>query len=108
MSEKTRLHPDDQKILFKDKERSAKAFLDTAGVKDRSKLTIVDDPEARARRLLELRRTEKADKASKSISRVSLEVDRLATKVCRCFSIVMYFVKPRKEKNQSWIIDFHL
>jgi hypothetical protein len=85
VSEKTGLHPDDQKILFKDKERSLKAFLDTAGVKDRSKLTLLDDPEARTRRLLELRRTEKSDKASKSISCISLEVDRLATKVCGFF-----------------------
>jgi hypothetical protein len=88
VSEKISLHPDDQKILFKDKERSSKAFLDTAGVKDRSKLTVLDDPEARARRLLELRRTEKADKASKSISRVSHEVDRLAAKVSALETIV--------------------
>ncbi|KAJ1692719.1 hypothetical protein LUZ63_009417 [Rhynchospora breviuscula] len=88
VSAKTGLHPDDQKILFKDRERDSKAFLDTAGVKDRSKLTLLDDPEARARRLLELRRTEKADKASKSISRVSLEVDRLATKVSALETIV--------------------
>jgi hypothetical protein len=88
VSEKISLHPDDQKILFKDKERSSKAFLDIAGVKDRSKLTVLDDPEARSRRLLELRRTEKADKASKSISCVSHEVDRLAAKVSALETIV--------------------
>jgi hypothetical protein len=105
VSEKTGLHPDDQKILFKDKERSLKAFLDTAGVKDRSKLTLLDDPEARTRRLLELRRTEKSDKASKSISCISLEVDRLATKVCGFFFYFFgVFSMQWKHKNPASLI----
>ncbi|KAJ3672472.1 hypothetical protein LUZ60_007193 [Juncus effusus] len=88
VSAKTGLHPDDQKIIYKDKERDSKAFLDTAGVKDRSKLVLLDDPEARARRLIELRKTEKADKAARAVVRIGLEVDRLATKVGALETIV--------------------
>lgn len=88
MSTKTGLHPEDQKVVYKDKERDSKAFLDMSGVKDRSKMVLLEDPAAQAKRLLEQRRTEKAERAAKSISRISLDVDKLATKVSALQSIV--------------------
>uniref|UniRef100_A0A0D9WL90 Ubiquitin-like domain-containing protein n=1 Tax=Leersia perrieri TaxID=77586 RepID=A0A0D9WL90_9ORYZ len=78
---RTGLHPDDQKVMYKDKERDSKAFLDMAGVKDRSKLVVVEDPEARARRLIEERRNGHLAKASKALAAVTAEVDKLAPKV---------------------------
>jgi hypothetical protein len=75
---KTGLHPDDQKVLYKDRERDSKAFLDMAGVKDRSKVVVVEDPEARARRLIEERRNGHLEKA---VAAVAAEVDKLAPKV---------------------------
>ncbi|RLN12236.1 BAG family molecular chaperone regulator 3-like [Panicum miliaceum] len=78
---KTGLHPDDQKVLYKDKERDSKAFLDMAGVKDRSKLVVVEDPEAKARRLIEERRNGHLEKAAKAVAAVTAEVDKLAPKV---------------------------
>lgn len=81
MAAKTGLHPDDQKILYKDKERDSKAFLDMAGVKDRSKLVVVEDPEAKARRLIEERRNGHLEKAAKAVASVTAEVDKLAPKV---------------------------
>jgi hypothetical protein len=81
LSAKTGLHPEDQKIVYKDKERDSKAFLDMAGVKDRSKMVMLEDPSAKAKRLLEERRTSKAERAAKAISRIRLDVDKLATKV---------------------------
>jgi len=81
LSARTGLHPEDQKLVYKDKERDSKAFLDMAGVKDRSKMVLLEDPAAQAKRLLEQRRTDKAERAAKSISRISLDVDKLATKV---------------------------
>ncbi|GJN01085.1 hypothetical protein PR202_ga18320 [Eleusine coracana subsp. coracana] len=78
---KTGLHPDDQKVLYKDKERDSKAFLDMAGVKDKSKVVVVEDPEARARRLIEERRNGHLEKAAKAVTMVTAEVDKLAPKV---------------------------
>ncbi|KAF0902393.1 hypothetical protein E2562_016232 [Oryza meyeriana var. granulata] len=78
---RTGLHPDDQKVMYKDKERDSKAFLDMAGVKDRSKLVVVEDPEARARRLIEERRNGHLEKAAKAVAAVTAEVDKLAPKV---------------------------
>ncbi|KAL0913137.1 hypothetical protein M5K25_016572 [Dendrobium thyrsiflorum] len=81
LAERTGLHPQDQKILFKDKERDSAAYLDMSGVKDRSKMVVVEDPAAQAKRVLEMRRAAKMEKAEKSISQISLEVDKLASQV---------------------------
>jgi hypothetical protein len=81
LSERTGLHSEDQKLVFKDKERDSKTFLDISGVKDRSKMVLLEDPTAKAKRLLEQRRTDKLEKVAKSISRISIDVDKLATKV---------------------------
>ncbi|KAL5206596.1 hypothetical protein ABZP36_034805 [Zizania latifolia] len=88
LSAPTGLHPEEQKLVYKDKERDSKAFLDMAGVKDRSKMVLLEDPAAQAKRLLEQRRTDKAERAAKSISRISLDVDKLATKVTALEAIV--------------------
>ncbi|XP_041002713.1 BAG family molecular chaperone regulator 1-like [Juglans microcarpa x Juglans regia] len=88
LSGPTGLHHEDQKLIYKDKERDSKAFLDTAGVKDRSKIVLVEDPISQERRYLELRRNAKMEKASKSISEISLEVDRLAGQVSALESII--------------------
>ncbi|KAK0595164.1 hypothetical protein LWI29_004128 [Acer saccharum] len=84
----TGLHHQDQKLLYKDKERDSKTFLDMAGVKDRSKIVLVEDPISQEKRLLEMRKNAKMEKASKSISEISLEVDRLAGQVSAFESII--------------------
>ncbi|XP_008795378.2 BAG family molecular chaperone regulator 3-like [Phoenix dactylifera] len=81
LSERTGLHPQDQKVMYKDKERDSSAYLDISGVKDGSKLVVVDDPARRAKRLLEMRHQAKIDKASKSMSQITLEVDKLTSQV---------------------------
>ncbi|EOY23092.1 hypothetical protein QUC31_008088 [Theobroma cacao] len=84
----TGLHHQDQKLLYKDKERDSNAFLDMAGVKDKSKIVLVEDPISQEKRLLEMRKNAKMEKASKSISEISLEVDRLAGQVSAFESII--------------------
>ncbi|CAN8256976.1 unnamed protein product [Cochlearia groenlandica] len=81
MCGKTGLHHEDMKVLYKDKERDSKMFLDLCGVKDKSKIVIKEDPISQEKRLLEKRKIAAIDKASKSISDISLEVDRLAGQV---------------------------
>jgi hypothetical protein len=61
-------------VLYKDRERDSKEFLDMVSVTDRSKMTMVKNPEAQARRLIEERRNAKAQKAAKAVSRISLDV----------------------------------
>lgn len=88
LSGPTGLHHEDQKLMFKDKERDPKAFLDVAGVKDKSKIVLVEDPISQEKRYLEMRRNSKMEKAAKSISEISLEVDRLAGQVSALESVI--------------------
>ncbi|XP_057950615.1 BAG family molecular chaperone regulator 1 isoform X1 [Malania oleifera] len=84
----TGLHHQDQKLLFKDKERDSNAFLDMSGVKDRSKIVLLEDPISQEKRYLEMRRNAKMERASKSISEISLEVDKLAGQVSALESMI--------------------
>lgn len=77
----TGLHHQDQKLLYKDKERDNNAFLDISGVKDKSKIVVVEDPLCQEKRYLELRKNAKMEKAAKTIADISFEVDRLAGQV---------------------------
>ncbi|KAF8413101.1 hypothetical protein HHK36_001077 [Tetracentron sinense] len=84
----TGLHHLDQKLLFKDKERDSNAYLDIVGVKDKSKIVLVEDPTSKERRCLEMRKNAKLEKASKSISEISLEVDKLAAQVSALETVI--------------------
>lgn len=84
----TGLHHQDQKIFYKDKERDSKAFLDIVGVKDKSKLVVMEDPISQEKRYLEMRKNVKMERAAKSISEISLEVDRLAGQVSAIETII--------------------
>ncbi|KAL1196843.1 BAG family molecular chaperone regulator 3 [Cardamine amara subsp. amara] len=81
LSDQVGLHHEDMKVLYKDKERDSKMFLDLCGVKDRSKLVLKEDPISQEKRLLEKRKNAVIQKASKSIADISFEVDRLAGQV---------------------------
>ncbi|RZR82163.1 hypothetical protein BHM03_00008527 [Ensete ventricosum] len=76
------------KLVYRDKAREWNEFLDTAGVKDKSKVVLAEDPVAQAKRLLEMRKSDMMEKAAKSVSTVALEVDRLATKASALEAIV--------------------
>lgn len=88
LSGPTGLHHEDQKLMYKDKERSSKTFLDVVGVKDRSKMVLVEDPISQEKRYIEMRKNAKMEKAAKSISEISLEVDRLAGQVSALESVI--------------------
>lgn len=81
LSVKTGVHHQDMKILYKDKERDSKMFLDLCGVKDGSRLVLKEDPISQEKRFLEMRKLVAKEKANKSISDISFQADRLAEKV---------------------------
>lgn len=81
LSGPTGLHHEDQKLVYKDKVRDSKSYLDVVGVKDRSKMVVMEDPLSQEKRHLEMRKNAKMEKAAKSISDISFEVDRLAGQV---------------------------
>lgn len=77
----TGLHHEDQKLMYKDKARDSKSYLDVAGVKDRSKMVVMEDPISQEKRFVEMRKNAKMEKAAKLILDISFEVDRLAGQV---------------------------
>ncbi|KAG5097535.1 hypothetical protein JHK82_047389 [Glycine max] len=80
LTEPTGLHVQDQKLIYKKKERDSKSYLDVERVKDGSKLVLVVDIESRERRILETLKIAK-EKTSKSLTEIKVEVDKLAKKV---------------------------
>lgn len=77
----TGLNPQDQKLIYKEKERDSKLFLDVAGVKNGSKLVLVEDELSKERRFIESRKTAKMEKASKDIAEIRFQIDNLAKQV---------------------------
>ena len=91
LTEPTGLHVQDQKLIYKKKERDSKSYLDVERVKDGSKLVLVVDIESRERRILETLKIAK-EKTSKSLTEIKVEVDKLAKKV-----IAPSFAKNKKK-----------
>ncbi|CAH2080491.1 unnamed protein product [Thlaspi arvense] len=81
LTAETRLLPADQRIIFRGKERENGEYLDICGVKEGSKVILIEDPSSIVRRAIEMRRNAKIQTAHRRINDVSMEVDRLAEQV---------------------------
>lgn len=77
----TKVHHEDQKLIYKDKERDSRSFLDVSGVKNGSKIVLIEDLVSKEKRYIESRKNAKIDKASKEIAEITLEVDNSAKQV---------------------------
>ncbi|MQL72318.1 hypothetical protein Taro_004635 [Colocasia esculenta] len=77
----TGLQPAEQRLLYKGKERENGEYLDTCGVKNRSKIVLVEDPASVERRYLERRRMAKVEGVKRAVSDASMEIDKLADQV---------------------------
>jgi hypothetical protein len=101
----TGLQPEQQRVLYKGKERKDRDALSEAGVKDKSKLVLVEDKVGWEKKLLELRKEEAMVKARKSVAQVQALVDKVSGQVgkffvfrghCRCMFIYRYTYRFRK------------
>lgn len=81
LSERTGLHPEEQKLIYKKKERDSKGYLDVARVRDGSKIVLVEDIINRERRCLEMLKIAKFQKDSNSIAQICFQVDKFAQQV---------------------------
>ncbi|KAI0501348.1 hypothetical protein KFK09_016292 [Dendrobium nobile] len=77
----TCLRQAEQRVIYRGKERENEEFLDRCGVKDRSKLVVMEDPSSRERRYIEMRRNAKIQSSALAIAALSLEVDKYAAQV---------------------------
>ncbi|KAI4303684.1 hypothetical protein MLD38_039289 [Melastoma candidum] len=81
LTAKTGLRPEEQKLVFRGRERGDGSYLDTSGVKDRSKVVLVQDPLSIEKRYVEMRRDAKIRTTRQAIADVSVEIDKLAEQV---------------------------
>lgn len=79
----TDLQPGDMKLSFRGKERENGEYLDMSGVKDGSKVILMEDPQSKERRFIEMRKNAKIQSVHRAISDVSMEVDKLAEQVSK-------------------------
>uniref|UniRef100_A0A6N2MP04 Ubiquitin-like domain-containing protein n=1 Tax=Salix viminalis TaxID=40686 RepID=A0A6N2MP04_SALVM len=73
-----RLQIGEQKIIYKGRERGNKEYLDKYGVRDRSKLILMEDPTSIEKRYIEMRKNARIEAAYRVISCMSMEIDKLA------------------------------
>ncbi|CAL5345089.1 unnamed protein product [Camellia sinensis] len=63
--------------ILRKRERENGEYLDMSGVKDRSKVILIEDPSSRQRRIIEMRRNAKIWTVHRQINDISMEVDKL-------------------------------
>uniref|UniRef100_A0A2P2NY49 Ubiquitin-like domain-containing protein n=1 Tax=Rhizophora mucronata TaxID=61149 RepID=A0A2P2NY49_RHIMU len=81
LTAETGLQTGDQRLIYHGKERENREYLDRCGVKDRSKVILMEDPASVEKRYVEMRRNARIQTANRAISNMSMEVDRLVDQV---------------------------
>lgn len=77
----TGLEPKEQRLLFRGKEKEDNECLHMVGVKDMSKVILLEDPACKERKLEEMKRNQGMLKAYEEVAKVRAEVDKLSQKV---------------------------
>ncbi|KAL9255915.1 BAG family molecular chaperone regulator 4-like protein [Drosera capensis] len=75
------LEPFEQRLFFRGREKGDKEALSTAGVKNLSKLLLMEHPESKERKIEEMKKQDEISKACETVAEVRAEVDKLSQKV---------------------------
>lgn len=81
LAQETGLEPKEQRLLFQGKEKDDEECLHMVGVKDMSKVVLLEDPASKERKLDEMKRNQSILKAYEEVAKVRAEVDKLSEKV---------------------------
>ncbi|KAK4268550.1 hypothetical protein QN277_025194 [Acacia crassicarpa] len=81
LAHKTGLEPNEQRLFFKGKEKQNEEYLHLGGVKDKSKMLLLEDAASKERKLEEMRKQSEMIKASQAVAGVREEVDKLSERV---------------------------
>lgn len=96
----TGLQPHEQRLIFRGKERDSSDFLDITGVKDKSKIVLIEDPSSKEKKYIEMKRNAKMEVTCKAIAEISGEVDKLGEQV----SSLEELVNGRKKVAETDIV----
>lgn len=77
----TGLDPQEQRLFFRGKEKEDEEHLHIEGVKDKSKILLLDDANSREKKHEEITKDREISKASEDIAGVKVEVDKLSERV---------------------------
>ncbi|KAK2643464.1 hypothetical protein Ddye_025227 [Dipteronia dyeriana] len=81
LAQETGLEPKEQRLLFRGKEKEDEECLHMVGVKDTSKVVLLEDPASKERKLKEMNRNQCILKAYEEVAKVRTEIDKLSEKV---------------------------
>ncbi|XP_012442822.1 BAG family molecular chaperone regulator 4 [Gossypium raimondii] len=81
LAQETGLEPKEQRLLFQGKEKDDEECLHMVGVKDLSKVVLLEDPASKERKLVEMNSNQSVLKACEEVAKVRSEVDKLSEKV---------------------------
>ena len=81
LAQEVGLEPHEQRLIFQGKEKDSNEFLHIAGVKDMSKVILVEDPASKEKKLEEMKRDNNVGNACQAIALIQSEVDKLAGQV---------------------------
>ncbi|KAI5059230.1 hypothetical protein GOP47_0025549 [Adiantum capillus-veneris] len=77
----TGLQPKQQRLMYKGKEKVDRDYLSDAGVKDKSKIVLVEDTKGWEKTLVELRKSDADAKAYKAVAEVQQLVDQISGQI---------------------------
>lgn len=81
LTEETGLEPGEQRLICRGKERENGEYLDMCGLKDKSKVILIEDPESKEKRFIQMRKNAKIQATHRFINDVSIEIDKLAQQI---------------------------
>ncbi|URE38370.1 BAG domain, partial [Musa troglodytarum] len=81
LAPETGLEPQEQRLLFRGKEKDDDERLHMAGIKDMSKVVLLEDPASKERKLEQMKRDQGMLRACEAVALVRAEVDKIAMKV---------------------------
>ena len=81
LAPRTGLQPADQQLSYRGRARGNAEYLDSCGVKNKSKMALAEDPASLERRYIERQKNARIETANRAIGAVALEVDKLADQV---------------------------
>ncbi|KAL8129411.1 hypothetical protein V2J09_018566 [Rumex salicifolius] len=81
LAQQTGLDPEDQRLYLRGREKDDAEILQAAGIRDLSKLLLLERPASKERKIEEMKKREEMMKTCGAIAEVSSEVDKLYEKV---------------------------
>ncbi|XP_062015800.1 BAG family molecular chaperone regulator 4-like isoform X1 [Rosa rugosa] len=81
LANETGLEPKAQRLLYRGKEKDDVECLHIAGVKDMSKIMLLEDPASKEKKLEEMNKNQGILKAYEEVAKVRAQVDKLSQKI---------------------------